>query len=165
MPGLYRSPGLADIDVCAGKRQAGSEALIRTRKRYQEENEQLTELMERPRRSVTLPLSGDYGEGGMYEHDCGEDGREDREHAQDVETSDGSMHEGYGERRVEETGMPPTPPDAATNDEVSAGIFFTRSMGHRSMVSALLGVHTIRAFESEAFQALFCTEHVVMNID
>lgn len=119
MPGLYRSPGMADIDVCFGKRQAGTEALKRTSQRYQDENAALGELLSRPRKYVALPSPGAYGEDDTDEEQdiWAEEGRRVEKESQDVETSDGSMHEGYGDRRAEETGLPPTPPEALSSDE------------------------------------------------
>ena len=119
MPGLYRSPGMADIDVCFGKRQAGTDALKRTSQRYQDESAAAEELMQRPRRSVTMPVSGAYDEDdGEDERDIWiEEGRRVEEESRDLDESDGSMHEGFGERRVEETGLPPTPPGASNSDE------------------------------------------------
>ena len=125
MPGLYRSPGLADIDVCAGKRQAGSEALNRTRQRFRDEDAQYAELMGRPRRSVTLPLPGSREERDEMRLEQGQEvegARRGDEEVQDAEMSEGSMHEGFGERRAEETGLPPTPPEAASNVQVSTSI-------------------------------------------
>ena len=120
MPGLYRSPGMADIDVCYGKRQAGTEALKRTSRRYENENAALEELMQRPRRAVTLPISGADGhdeEDDAHDIWC-EEGSRPQEESRDVEVSDGSLHEGFGDRRPEEeTGLPPTPPEALSSDE------------------------------------------------
>lgn len=120
MPGLYRSPGLADIDVCFGKRRAGTEALKRTSRRYEDETAVLGELMQRPRRSVTLPLPGSFKEDDDDDARdiwAEEGSRVEKEESRNAENLDASMHGGYGDRRPEETGLPPTPPGAMSSDE------------------------------------------------